>query len=214
MPQAISAFVHACEFGTEWLILFDTQVVIEKWTATGVKPHREIIGYGQRYYAKLWSATLRASNSIPLCGVIHPGCFVRQVACEYVYDFDLSEDFVFHIMCFAHPNRPSIKVIEELCAHQSHRTGEDNVSNVEDRTGWAAETGNGLYQLLFQRGRTFEVISAGETNAGEVSVRERIEFLEAEITRLNIEAGRLGKARTQAIELLAELIKRTIGTAP
>jgi hypothetical protein len=201
-PEAVSAFAQACEFGTDRLIIFDTQIILEKWISAGVKPHKEIVGYRQRFEARDWTTTLRGSNSIPLCGLIHPGWFVRQVAHEYTYDFDLSEDFVFHLMCFSHPRRPPIHVVGDLCAYQSHRDADDNVSNAEDRTGWVVDTGNGLYQLLFERGRTFDAISGAEVSVGEVSARDRIAFLEAELTRSN-------RSLVRATELLAGLIKRS-----
>lgn len=205
-PQAVGSFAQACEFGTEWLVIFDTQVIEEKWISASAKHHREIAGYGIRFDATSWATTLRGSNSIPLCGVIHPGWFARQVACEYVYDFDLSEDFVFHLLCFAHPKRPPIKTIDGVCAYQSHRIGDDNVSNVTDRTGWVVDTGNGLFQLLFEQGRSFDAISATEASSGAVHARDRVAILEAEVVRSN-------RGRAQATRLLAELVKRATGSA-
>jgi len=200
-PQAVGTFMQALEFGTEPLIIFDTQIIEEKWLAASVKHHREITGYGQRFDAWNWANTLRASNSIPLCGIIHPGWFVRQVVEEYTYDFDLSEDFVFHVLCLTHPKRPGIKTIDGVAAYQSHRSGDDNVSNAHDRTDWVTDTGNGLFQLLFESGRTFDVISAAEVAKGDLAAQARFVVLEAELTR-----ARRGEA--EATRALAGLVAR------
>ena len=205
-PHAVVSFALACEFGTEQIVIFDTQVVVEKWISEGVKAHKEIVDYGCLFNAKLWTTTLRGSNSIPLCGVIYPGWFIREIAEEYVYDFDLSEDFVFHLTCFAHPKRPAVKVVEGVGAYQSHRIGDDNVSTVQDRTGWVLDTGNGLYKFLFEEGRTLDVIAAGEVSAGEVSAHDRIRILQAELARSN-------QARERVTETLAGLVRRIAGRA-
>jgi energy-coupling factor transporter ATP-binding protein EcfA2 len=203
-PEAVVSFAKSCEFGAEQLVIFDTQIIVEKWTSAGVKFHKEIVQYGELFRAKLWTVTLRGSNSIPLCGIIHPGWFIRQVAQEYVYDFDLSEDFVFHLICLTHPNRPTVKVVEGVGAHQSHRVGDDNVSVVQDRTKWVLDTGNGLYQFLFMERRSLDVVSGGEVNAGEVSAHDRVKSLEIELARSN-------QAHSRATEALAGLIARTTG---
>lgn len=203
-PEAVISFAQACEFGTEQLVIFDTQIIVEKWSAAAAKHHREVISFGNFYPAKHWANTLRGSNSIPLCGIIHPGWFVRKVAYEYLYDFDLSEDFVFHLMCLAHPQRPSIKVVESIGAHQSHRCNDDNVSNVEDLTGWMLDTGNGLYQYLFEQERTFDVVALAEAAADGHNAHRKKVALETELARANY-------ARLQATEALARLLKSTIG---
>jgi hypothetical protein len=203
-PEAVASFAQACEFGTEQLVIFDTQIIVEKWTSAGVKHHKEVVRYGELFKANLWTTTLRGSNSIPLCGIIHPGWFIREVAQQYVYDFDLSEDFVLHLICLTHPNRPTVKVVDGVGAHQSHRVGDDNVSVAKDRTKWVLDTGNGLYQFLFRERRTLDVVSAGEVNAGEVSAHDRVRRLEAELARSN-------QAHTRATEALAGLIARTAG---
>jgi hypothetical protein len=150
--------------------------------------------------------TLRGSNSIPLCGVIHPGWFVREVTQEYVYRFDLSEDFIFHLLCFSHPKRPPIKTVAQICAYQSHRVADDNVSNVQDRTKWVVDTGNGLYQLLFEHGRTFDVISLAEVACGEGWLHGRLQALQAELDRAL-------QGQAQATRLLAQIFTRSgIGT--
>lgn len=205
-PQATAVFETACAFGTEWLIVFDTQIIEEKWLEASVKWHKEIVGYGPRFDAKSWATTLRGSNSIPLCGLIHPGWFARQVASEYVYDFDLSEDFVFHLLCFSHPKRPPIRLVEGVSAYQSHRVGSDNVSNVEDRTGWVVDTGNGLYQLLFESGRTFDVISSAEAAGHPAAPQGRLAALEAELERAN--RGQAGATR-----LLVKLVRQATSGA-
>jgi hypothetical protein len=200
-PRAVVSFSQACKFGIEHLIIFDTQIIVEKWTSAGVKSHKEIIKYGQLFGAKAWTTTLRGCNSIPLCAIIHPGWFIRQVAEEYAYDFDLSEDFVFHLCCFVHPKRPPVETIDGVGAYLSHRSGEDNVSNVEDRTGWVVDTGNGLYQLLFEVGRTFDVVSGCEISVGEVGACDKVRSLEAELARSS-------KAHARATEAYARLIRQ------
>ena len=205
-PQAVGSFAQACDFGTECLVIFDTQIIEEKWIKASFKHQREITAYGVHYPARSWAATLRGSNSIPLCGVIHPGWFIREVVQEFVYDFDLSEDFIFHLLCLSHPKRPPIKIVETICAYQSHRAGDDNVSNIEDRTGWTADTANGLYQLLFEQGRAFDFACPGPS-AGEIHARTDIAALEAELARAN-------RATTQATRLAAKLIKLATDHAP
>jgi energy-coupling factor transporter ATP-binding protein EcfA2 len=197
--EAVGSFAKSCEFGTEQLVIFDTQIVVEKWTSVGVKHHKEIMQYGRLYDAKSWATTLRGSNSIPLCGIIHPGWFIREIAEQYVYDFDLSEDFVFHLVCLTHPRRPPIRIVDAVGAFQSHRADGDNVSTVADRTNWVLDTGNGLYQLLCVEGRTFDVIAAGEVIAGEVNAHEKVRDLQAELVRSR-------KANVQATEALARMI--------
>ena len=197
-PQAVSSFNQACEFGADDLVIFGTQIVYESWIAAKVKHHVRITGYGTRYDAKAWANTLRGSNSIPLCGLIHPGWFARQVAQEYVYDFDLSEDFAFHLRCFAHPKRPLIRVIDDVCAYQSHRANDDNVSNVEDRASWVVDTGNGLFQLLFEENRTFDGVSQIQVQSNE---SDRIATLEAVVIRAN-------QGRDDAVRGLAGQIQR------
>lgn len=203
-PQAVKCLEQASAFGREDLVIFDTQIIGEKWLRASTKWHKEIVSYGTVFEAKNWATTLRATNSIPFCGVIHPGWFVRQVASEYAYDYDLSEDFVFHLLCFAHPRRPALRIIDGVCAYQSHRAGEDNVSNVADRTGWVSDTGNGLFQLLFEQGRTFDVVS-GEVQAGEPPLRHRIAMLESDLRRAE-------QARLDATNLLATVIRRATAT--
>ena len=195
-PQAVSSFAQACEFGADQLVIFGSQIVYERWIAAKVKHHVTITGYGTRYDAKAWTNTLRGSNSIPLCGLIHPGWFARQVAQEYAYNFDLSEDFAFHLRCFAHPKRPPIRVIDDICAYQSHRVNDDNVSNVEDRAGWVADTGNGLFQLLFEDERTFDVLTQIQ-----VLTNDRMASLEAEVVRAD-------QGRDDAVRGLAGQIQR------
>ena len=192
-PQAVKCLEIASAFGCEELVIFDSQIIGEKWLRASTKWHKEVVSYGACFEARSWATTLRATNSIPFCGVIHPGWFVREVARDYAYDFDLSEDFVFHLQCFAHPKRPPIRIVDGVAAYQSHRVGEDNVSNVEDRTDWVSDTGNGLFQLLFERGRTFEVVSGGEVQSGEVHLRSRVAQLEADLRRA--EAARLDATR-------------------
>lgn len=68
------------------------------------------------------------------------------------------------------------------------------MSNVEDRTDWVSDTGNGLFQLLFERGRTFEVVSGGEVQSGELHLRARIAHLESDLRRA--ETARLDATRT------------------
>ena len=195
-PQAVKFFDQATIFGVEEIILFDTQVLVEHWDHGGVKPHREIVAYRDLFAARDWNRTLNATNSIPFCGAIHPGNFVRQVIGAYVFDFDYSEDFLFHIQCFTHPTRPTIRVEDGIGAYQSHREKDDNVSMARDRRKWTTDTGNGLYQLLFEQGRTFDVVS-NET-AGSAGL---IESLRAEV-----KAAREGQE--QAARRLAELIGR------
>jgi hypothetical protein len=183
-------------------VIFDTQVIVERWTFTSAKPHREIVRYDVLFSGQNWPVTLRATNSVPLCGVIHPGAFVREVAQTYAFSFDLSEDFIFHLTCFAHPKRPPVKVVSVVGAHQSHRAGDDNVSNVEDRTQWVVDTGNGLYELLMEGGRNFDVILGNEAHAGEIGVHAKLDLLEAKLASCT-------EARLTATEALAQLVART-----
>ena len=196
-PQAVAHFEQACAFGKDDLVIFDCQIVLERWLHHGVKPHRELLEYRNLFRASDWAITLRGSNSIPLCGIVHPGWFVRQVAYEYKFDFDLSEDFIFHLYCFAHPKRPSVVTLEGIGAYQSHRENHDNVSSVEDRTQWIADTGNGLYQLLFEENRSFEIVSSAE-GKGEREVRD---VLRAELDLAQVRAD-------QATGALADLVER------
>jgi hypothetical protein len=198
-PEAVGCFAKACEFGVDQLVIFDTQVVVEKWISAGVKHHKEILSYGTLYDAKSWTRTLQGMNSIPLCGIIHPGWFIRDVAQQYVYNFDLSEDFVFHLACLSHQKRPPVRVVESVGAHQSHRHDGDNVSTAADRTNWILDTGNGLYQFLCLEGRSLDAISAGAVNADEVGARDKIRSLEAELAQSR-------QASAQATEALARMI--------
>lgn len=195
--DAIAAFTVACKSPCEQLVLFDTQIVVEKWTLNGGKTERELLSYGGRYPAKDWMYTLRGSNSIPLCGVIHPGKFARQVAAEYDFKYDFSEDFIFHLMAFAHHKRPPVVLVETLGAFQSHRVGDDNVSTVEDRTPWVADVGNGIHQLLIERGYNFDAICGNEAFNGAIGERESIELLSSELERTR-------EALVQSTRMLAQ----------
>ena len=193
------AFEEARRFGSEELVIFDAQVITERWTVTGVKAHRELLGYGQFFKASAWSVTLMGSNSIPLCAVIHPGDFVRRVVEGYRYSYDLSEDFAFHLDVFSHPNRPDIKAVNQTGAYQSHRVGDDNVSVGEDRTDWVLDTGNGLFELLFSRGQTFSRMH--DVNAANSSG----EF-DGRLRTLEDELERSKKGQRDATRALARLV--------
>lgn len=157
-PQAVAYFERACAFGREELVLFDTQIVVERWLDVGLKHQRELLGYRRVHCAKEWPITLGGSNSIPLCGIIHPGWFIRQVAEKYEFAFDLSEDFIFHLYCYTDPHRPDIMAMDGIGAYQSHRESDDNVSTAPDRSRWALDTCNGLHQQIFGEKRNFSVV--------------------------------------------------------
>lgn len=180
-PQAVDSFKQACQYGGDTMVVFGTQIVTEKWTLASKKWHRELVSYGHIYCADKWEDTLLGSNSIPLCGVIHPGWFVREVAQQYRYNYDLSEDFIFHLLCFTHPKRPSVQKIEGIFAYQSHRHGDDNVSTVEDRAGWVSDTGNGLFQFLFEQNQNIDRVTRASNTLDTSDMTRRIEFLEAEL---------------------------------
>jgi hypothetical protein len=198
-PQAVGIFEQACAIDLEQMVIFDTQIVVEKWTHSGVKAHREVIAYKNLFAAKDWAATLMGSNSIPLCGVIHPGWFVRKIAKEYKFDYDYSEDFIFHLCCFAHPMRPPLKIVDGIGAYQSHRDAGDNVMTVGDRRRWVLDTGNGLYGLLFEQGWNFDGVSA----PGGVGLRQRVAELEGELASAN-------DALEKAVETLAKVTRAMV----
>ncbi len=202
-PQAVKFFKRASTFGIEEIIIFDTQIILEQWSHGGIKPHREILAYQQLFAAREWSTTLKGTNSIPLCGVIYPGGFVRQIIASYAFDFDYSEDFIFHIHCFTHPRRPAIRIEDGIGAYQSHRDRDDNVSTTKDRRKWTTDTGNGLYQLLFEQGRTFDVMSSGTARS-------------VDFERLLAEATAAREGQEQATSRLAELVGRhaSLGAKP
>lgn len=179
-PEAVGAFSMSCR--SDHLVLFDTQIVNEKWDTSGVKAQRELISYGYRHQARGWVETVSGYNSIPLCGVIYPGDFARAVIEEYEFRFDYSEDFVFHLMTFTHRLRSPLMVLGVLGAFQSHRVGDDNVSTVEDRTPWVLDVGNGTYQLLIERGYAFEVLG-GESLSSSNPSREEVEIMKGELAR-------------------------------
>lgn len=160
-PMAVAFFRQSLLYGAEELTVFDTQIVRERWRHNGIKHQVEILSYGQRYDAAQWAVTLTGTNSIPFCGVIHPGWFARHIAHLYAFDYDFSEDFIFHLHCFASSRRPRVRTMSGLGAFQSHRMAGDNVSTVEDRTKWTVDTGNGLFQLLFDAGYTLDRAGAG-----------------------------------------------------
>lgn len=182
-PDAIVPFRAAVDAGEPVLTVFDTQVVNEKWYMNDNKIERQLLSYGGRYEAAGWFYTLRGSNSIPLCGVIHPGRFVREVIAEYDFRYDLSEDFVLHLLVFSHRNRPRLHLVPQLGAFQSHRAKDDNVSNLEDRTPWVVDVGNGLHQLLIEQGRTFETILGGEAQGLAIERRDELAQLRNELQR-------------------------------
>ena len=198
-PQAVVIFAQACAFDLEQMVIFDTQVIVEKWIHTGVKAHREVLAYKDLFAAKNWAVTLEGSNSIPLCGIIHPGWFVRRVAKEYTFDYDCSEDFIFHLYCFAHPMRPPLKIVDGIGAYQSHRDAGDNVMTVGDRRRWVLDTGNGLYGLLFEQGWNFDGVSASGS-AGGADLRKRVAELEAELASAN-------DALEKSVEALAKVTR-------
>lgn len=179
-PDAVGAFTMSCR--NDHLVLFDTQIVNEKWDNSGVKAQRELISYGYRHEARGWIETVTGYNSIPLCGIIHPGNFARAVIEEYEFRFDYSEDFALHLMTFTHRLRPPMMVLGVLGAFQSHRVGDDNVSTVEDRTPWVLDVGNGTYQLLIERGYAFEVIG-GEAIPGARPSQEEVEIMKGDLAR-------------------------------
>lgn len=166
-PQVTEFFRAACAPGRDDLVVFDTQIMLERWRDGGVKPHRELLGFGDFFPSSAWANTLRGWNAIPLCGIIHPGWFIRQVAHEYGFSFDYSEDFILHLHCLTHRCRPPITPMPGIGAYQSHRERDDNVSNIEDRTQWTLDTGNGLYELLFERKYSFEAATKGELAASD-----------------------------------------------
>lgn len=183
-PQATEFFQAACTSNGHALIIFDTQIMLERWSWNGVKPHRELLGFQNLFASKDWANTLRGWNSIPLCGIIHPGWFVRQIAHEYRFSFDYSEDFVFHLHCLTHRCRPPVVSMPGIGAYQSHRESDDNVSNIEDRTQWTLDTGNGLYELLFERKYSFESATRDEV-AGRNPIDGRLAQISADLAQAN-----------------------------
>ena len=143
------------------------QVVNEKWIATEHKYERNIISYGQAYLTESWCNTFTGANQLPLCSVVYPGEFIRGLIDDYHFSYDLSEDFILHLMVFGHPRRPEVETTRGTCIHQSHRENSDNVSNVADRTNWTLDTGNGVFELLFENGWQFDRLSEGREKGAQ-----------------------------------------------
>ena len=138
------------------LLLLDAQIVNEKWIETEHKYQRELLSFGTVFKASDWRVTYGGTNSLPLCSIVYPGDFIRRAIVEYEFNYNLSEDFIFHLIIFSHPARPCVRVTDGVSVHQSHRPGADNVSTHADRSGWCLDTGNAIYDLLFRQGRQFE----------------------------------------------------------
>jgi hypothetical protein len=159
LTHACSVLEKLLEPGFISLLLLNAQIVNEKWTKTTWKYQKEITSYGTVYDSKEWSKIYTGVNALPLSSVVHPGSYIRRVITEYEFRYDLSEDFIFHLLVFSHPSRPAVAVSSGVSVHQSHRALSDNVSTNVDRAGWCLDTGNGLYDLLFEQGRQFEDLS-------------------------------------------------------
>lgn len=168
-PAAVEVFGRLRSGTEERLFVMDTQIVQEKWTERTTKHQREVTGYGQRYKAVEWPVLFSGTNSIPLCGAIHPREFLQEVVKSYHFQHDLSEDFLLHLIAFSHRTRPRIEIFNKaVYAYQSQRAGEDNVSTAQDRKDWCADTGNGLYYLLFEQKFTFDIISGLEADLSKL----------------------------------------------
>ena len=159
LPMAAALLAKTTDPEFSDLLLLDAQIVNEKWTQTERQFQREVLSYGQLYSASSWRTTLTGSNSLPLCSIVYPGDFLRRAIEEYEFSYDLSEDFIFHLVVFSHPFRPSIRVTEGVSVHQSHRGDADNVSTAADRTNWCLDTGNGIFDLLFKQRRQFDTLA-------------------------------------------------------
>lgn len=209
VPDSIKPFAASCGAPSNCMVIFDTQIANEKWTVMETKVERQLLSYGRRYDAADWASTIKGSNSIPLCGMIHEGAFIREAIGDYSYSYDYSEDFILHLILLTHPKRPPIQVISTLGAFQSHRSGDDNVSNIEDRTPWIVDVGNGLHQLLIQRGYTLSTTAPVELSLNVAEAAEKERALKKEINELN--AGLEGSARliAQLAGMLREVEQRS-----
>jgi hypothetical protein len=156
LPFACSSIARVLDPEFAGILLLDAQIVNEKWTKTEHKYQKEIVSYGTVYKASDWRMAYKGTNSLPLCSVVHLGKYLRSIIAEYDFNYDLSEDYLFHLLIFSHPTRPSIHITEGISVHQSHRASSDNVSTHDNRSIWCLDTGNGIYDLLFKQGRQFE----------------------------------------------------------
>ena len=156
LPSACSELARTQSIEYDRLLLLSAQIVNEKWIATERKYERHLISYGTAFLAENWNKTFTGTNQLPLCSVVYPGNFIRALIDDYRFSYDLSEDFILHLMVFGYPRRPEVEVTRGICIHQSHREHSDNVSNVLDRTTWTLDTGNGVFELLFQNGWQFD----------------------------------------------------------
>jgi hypothetical protein len=154
---------HACSVlekflqpGFNGLLLLNAQIVNERWTQTKWKYQKEITSYGTVYHSEEWAKTYAGVNALPLSSIVYPGAYIRQIISEFQFNYDLSEDFIFHLLVFSHRKRPAVITSAGISVHLSHRSGSDNVSTNVDRSGWCLDTGNGIYDLLFIQGEQFE----------------------------------------------------------
>ena len=161
LPSACPEFARTQSVEYNRLLLLGAQTVNEKWVATEHKHERHLISCGQAFPAENWFKTFTGANQLPLCSVIYPGEFIRGLIGDYRFSYDLSEDLILHLMVFGHPRRPEVETTRGICVHQSHRENGDNVANVVDRTNWTLDTGNGVFELLFENGWQFERLPDG-----------------------------------------------------
>jgi hypothetical protein len=159
LPDACPHFAQTQSIEYDRLLLLSAQIVNERWIKSEHKYERHVLSYGPAFLAENWRKTFGGYNQLPLCSIVYPGKFIRMLIDEFNFSYDLSEDFILHLMVFAHTRRPEIQITHGICIHQSHRAESDNVSNVIDRTNWALDTGNGAYDLLFQHEWQFDALA-------------------------------------------------------
>ena len=200
-PQAAKSIQVALDTGGRELVLMTSRVVIEEWVQADGMWQREARGFGAIYTAEQWPVIFRGYNSLPLCSVVHPAWFLRLVLKEYLFRYDFSEDFILHLLLFSHPNRPPIRIVsDDVGAYQSHRLRDgDNVSTVEDKSQWCADTGNALFDLLFNQGRTFELTSGREADLRALEL--------AYVGKKDPTVERLESALDHAVRSLARISK-------
>lgn len=216
LTHACSVLEKLLEPGFSGLLLLNAQIVNERWTKTTWKYQKEITSYGTVYDSKEWAKIYTGVNALPLSSVVHPGSYVRRIISEYEFRYDLSEDFIFHLLVFSHPSRPAVAVSLGVSVHQSHRSLSDNVSTNVDRAGWCLDTGNGLYDLLFGQDRQFEDLSEvgrhfnalneqkDARNDREELIAAALESARQKIVKLkqaSIRIGQLEQERDAALEV-------------
>jgi hypothetical protein len=156
--DAIGLFAEVANPFSSSTLIFDSQILIERWEKSGEDNwERQILSYGTRFWSRDWPVTISRHNALPLCSVVHQGAYLRSVIDQYQFNFDLSEDFILHALLFSDVRMPAIVCREIVGAYQSHRVGaqQDNVSTTADRTEWDADTAAGVRDLVFRQGIDF-----------------------------------------------------------